>query len=183
VSRDHARIQTAIWQDRDFRGLSVPAQHMYMTVLSQPTLSRCGVLDFIATRLAALSASQSVRKVQTTVAELERCLFVVVDRHTCELLVRTYVRHDGVLDRENMGKAVARALSRVVSLDIRDAVVYELARVFSQRSDLSGWRGFADVDRDGFERVRAMASAMASPNGMPDGIGDDIRDEVRDGLR
>lgn len=163
MARDHARILTAIWRDEDFRALPPDAQHVYFTAISQQALSYAGVIDWRPSRLAALARDNTSRKVQAAVTKLERRRFVVVDRDTEELLIRSYVRHDGVLDRTNMGKACARALDRVVSLRLVGCLYDELGRLYASRPDLAGWAGFADINPDAFDRVCAMSSTIPLP--------------------
>lgn len=164
MARDHARLLTAIWRDDDFRALSVDAQHAYMTVLSQEGLSYVGALDFFPGRLAALAAGNTEKRVDTAVKALERARFVVVDRSTCEILIRTYVRHDGVLDRRNMGKAMGRGFAKVVSAKIRTAVYDELAYCYRLTDGRqAGWPGFAELYPAEFDRVQAMASTIPLP--------------------
>ena len=163
MARDHARIQTARWRNEDWRGLTPDAQWTYDTLLTQEALSYAGVLDYRAGRVASLAKGMTSRRVDAAVRVLEDGRFVVVDRMTEELLVRTYVRHDGVLDRSNMGKAVARALVKVVSLELRHAVIAELARHYIDKPLLSGWVGFRELNPDDMDRVTAMASTMPLP--------------------
>lgn len=171
MARDHARIQLGIWNKDDFRALPASAQHTYLAIISAPRLSYCGVLDYIPGRLAALSKGTSASKVEASVKVLEAARFVIVDRTTSELAVRTYVRHDGVLQRTNMGKAMGRALEKVVSDRIRNAIYKELRRYYKENPDLAGWDGFANVTPDAFTAALGipspMASAMPSPMESP----------------
>lgn len=163
MPRDHARIQTAIWNDEDWRDVSLEAQWVYTALTSQSALTYAGVIDYRPGRIAALAKGLTSRKVEAAVTQLEADRFVVVDRLTEELLVRTYVRHDGVLDRANMGKAVARAFAKVVSLDLRHAITTELARHYGDSPSLAGWHGIRDLDPDLMARVEAMASTIPLP--------------------
>lgn len=163
MARDHARLLTAIWRDDDFRGLSVDAQHAYMTVLSQEGLSYAGALDYFPGRLAALARGNTEKRVESAVRTLERARFVVVDRSTCEVLIRTYIRHDGVLDRRNMGKAMGRGFAKVVSSKIRTAIYDELAHCYRIDEKQAGWAGFAELYPVEFDRVQAMASTVPLP--------------------
>lgn len=163
MARDHARFYLSIWNDKDFRALTVEAQHAYMTLVSQPGLSYAGVLDYFPGRLATLTNGHTARRVSTAVTSLSRTRFVVVDRDTSELLVRTYVKHDGVLNRANMGKAVARAFGRVTSPNLRAAIVDELAKAFRRDPRLAGWVGIRELDDDLMAQVEAMASQMKLP--------------------
>ena len=163
MARDHARIKTSRATDRDWLALTQGAQWTYDTILRQPRLSYCGVIDYFPGRIAKQSSDATEAKVKTDVKRLERARFVVVDHDTSELLIRSYIRHDGVLDRVNMGKACARAFLAVSSAKLRDAFLMELARLMNERPTLAGLQGFADMTPDGF----AMASAMASTVPLP----------------
>lgn len=163
MARDHARIQTARNRDEDWRSLPWEAQWTYDQILCQEALSYAGIIDYRAGRIASLSANATPKKVEAAITALEAARFVVVDRMTEELLVRSYVRHDGVMDRANMGKAVGRALAKVVSMDLRQAVITELARHFGERPALAGWHGLRDLYPDVMERVEAMASTIPFP--------------------
>lgn len=165
MARDHARFQLAIWHNSEFRALSVESQHAYMTIVSQPGLNYVGVLDYIPGRLASLTQGHTVRRVSTAVRSLAHARFVVVDRDTSELLVRTYVKHDGVLDRANMGKALVRAFERVMSPLLREVILDELAKVYRRDQGLAGWVGIKELDADLMEQITDTASRIESGMG------------------
>lgn len=160
MARDHARLQTARNRDRDWRALTVDAQWAYDTMLTQEGISYVGVLDYFPGRIANVAKGMTARRVETAVKQLEDTRFVVLDRDTQELCVRTFVRHDGVLARVNMGKAMGRALAKVVSLEVRDVILDELAKCYRDDNDASGWDGFRDLFPDDFEVVTTRASRM-----------------------
>lgn len=156
MARDHARIQIAIWTDEDFRALPVSAQHMYMLLLTQPTLSYCGVLDYVPRRLVSHSSDLTITRINKTVGLLETARFVAVDHEAAELLIRSYVRHDGVLEVPNVTKAVVRALGRVFSKSLRAMVIKELGRLLREEPDAKGWRVLkAEPYAELFEEVQA----------------------------
>lgn len=164
MARDHARMQTRLWRpESDFRQLTMDAQWAYQLLCQQDALSYAGVLDYRPGRIAALAADATAAKVRSAVKRLETARYVLIDRGTEELLVRTYVRHDGVMDRTNMGKAVGRALTRVVSSDIHGAIIAELARHYGDKPGLSGWDGLADLYPDVMDKIRAMSSTIPFP--------------------
>lgn len=160
MARDHARIQTRIWNDKDFRSLTCAGQHMYFTLTSQPALSYCGVMDWWPGRLAQLANDADEATVYAAVKELLDTDYVCLDAETSELLVRSYVRHDRVLERANMGKAVGRALERVVSLDLRDTVFRELSRLHKESPKLPGFAGFKELYPTEFQTLTSMALGM-----------------------
>lgn len=162
MARNFARIYTRIWHDREFRDLKLDAQHAYFAVLSHPDLSHVGVTDYIPQRLAGLSADGNARRSKAALDQLRDARFIVIDETTAELCVRSLVRLDGIFDRKNMGKAAARHYAKVLSLDIREQLIDEMARHYADHPDAPGWEGFYEIDPDGFEELSAMASRMAS---------------------
>lgn len=158
MPRDHARVKTSIWDDPDFLRLKVAEQHVYLAMMSNKALSYCGVLDYIPSRFDHLAADLTPAKFTKAVNGLRENRFVVIDERTQELLLRSYVRHDGVLDRVNMGKAVGSAVEAVVSRRIRDAIGRELRRLLKDRPDLPGWIGLSTTS----PMAHAMASGMES---------------------
>lgn len=159
MARDHARIYLSIWDQDDFVDLTVAQQHAYLLLTTSRGLSRCGVLDFIPSRFEHLAADLTQARLRSAVKTLQSTRFVVVDGRTQELLVRTYVRHDGVLDRVNMGKATGTAFEAIVSRDLRAALGEELARLMKERPDLPGWEGLAATS----PTAHAMACGIACP--------------------
>lgn len=160
MARDHARMQTARWNDPDWRRLTQAAQHTYDMLTSHPDLSYCGVLDYLPARWLDLSMDLTEAKIKGAIRILERHRFVVVDRRTAEILVRSFIRHDKVLARRNMGHACGRALGLVHSGPIRDSILTELARLYLEDSSLDGWSGLRDYDPIAFDMACAMASDM-----------------------
>lgn len=79
--------------------------------------------------------------------------FIYIDQKTSELLVRTYVRHDGVMQRTNMGKAMGRAMQKVSSLNLLDILFGELSRLYADEPGLQGWNGLEDLYPDDFEKI------------------------------
>lgn len=165
MPRDHARIQTAIWSDPDFRALPERAQRMYFLILSQPRLNYCGVLDYMPTRLAKFAADSTPRTVGNAVNLLESRGFVVEDAETSELLVRSFVRHDGLLESPNVTKAMVKDYWAVLSDDIKKAVVEELSRAYTANPDQKGWKGLSEASTALFSMVTGKGSRKGSANG------------------
>lgn len=165
MPRDHARIQTAIWSDPDFRQLPERAQRMYFLALSQPRLNYCGVLDYMPVRLAKFAADSSPRTVANAVSVLESRAFVVVDPETSELLLRSYVRHDGLLEMPNVTKAMVKDYNAVLSDDIKKVVLEELCRAYDEQPNLKGWQGLAEGSPELYSVLTAKGSRKGSANG------------------
>lgn len=143
MARTHGRVKVSIWDDPDFVALKRDEQHAYFVLMTNKGLSRCGVIDFIPSRFEGLAADMSAAKFKAAVLGLKRARFVVIDERTQELLLRSHVRHDGVFDRVNMGKAVGTAYEAVVSRSLRRAIGDELARHMKEFDELPGWVGLA----------------------------------------
>lgn len=158
MARDHARVKTSIWDDPDFVGLRVAEQHLYFALMSNKGLSRVGVIDYIPSRFDRLAADLTPARFIKAIGGLRAARFVVLDERTQELLLRSYVRHDGVLDRVNMGKAVGTAFEAVVSAEIQHAIGDELARLMKDDAELAGWIGLAATS----PTAHAMACGMES---------------------
>lgn len=160
MPRDHARMQIAIWRDGDWRKLDQAAQHTYWMLTSHEDLSYCGHIDYLPGRWLDLAAGLTIAKLKASIRTLERARYVVVDRKTTELLVRSFIRHDKILARRNMGNACARALGSVHSSALRDVILHELARLWLEDKERDGWAGFKDFDPIAFDMACAMALDM-----------------------
>ena len=123
-------VQTSIWVDEDFRALSADAQRAYLMVFSQPKITNCGVIAYVPGRLSKFAVDDSVVRLERAVSELEDARFVVVDRETQELLVRTFIRHDRVVRVEKMKLAALREFREVESVVIRRALREENPGLF-----------------------------------------------------
>lgn len=139
MANDYARVMRSIWGDDDFRDLPHDAQWLYFHLLTSPALTYCGVTDWRPARIAALTHDLTADDIEAASVELEGNLFTVVDRDSEEVLVRTFVRHDGLMAVWNMAAAMAKAHSAVVSKALRGVIVHELKRLKDDEPDLKGW--------------------------------------------
>lgn len=122
-----ASIQSAIWADEDFCDLPAEAQRMYFLLLSQPKLTLCGALDYMPTRWARLSPNTTVACVEAAVEALAHAGFVCVDHDTCEVVVRTYVRHGHTTTKSwKLLKGLWSSLEGVSSAQLRAVIAREL---------------------------------------------------------
>lgn len=144
MARKYAQIQVSIWSDEDFKALDPLYQHMYFVLLSQPRMNLCGVIDFIPSRIAQASYDLTRAQVEERVAHLDKKRYVVVDEDTSELLIRTFIRNDGLLKMPNVATGMASDYGEVMSQKLRTAIEKELARVYKEDPELKGWES---VDR------------------------------------
>lgn len=145
MPRDHGRIRWAIWSDDDFRALRGEDQRLFMLLLSQPGLSYAGVVPYTITRWARLASDSTVVKLRKSVNALEADRFVVLDESTEELLVRSFIRHDGLLDSPNICRAAVRDFTAVASPLLRAVIVCEVVRLMDEDPRLGADRSWDDV--------------------------------------
>ena len=137
--RDFAQIKLSIWNDDAFLDLSNNAQLLYFVLISHPTMNRAGVGTWHAGRLSGLCSSWSRPVVEAAARELIDGRFIVIDEDTDEFLVRTFVRHDGLMKQRNLATTMAREFAAVGSRSIKGVVVWELRRLHEEHPEFKGW--------------------------------------------
>ena len=129
MARTEARVKTSIWRDEDFLSLSPTAKLVYLSLISQPTLTLCGVVAYTP-RALANSLGTGYSRVTAAVEELGRQKFVQVDGHTEEVWVRTFIKNDGVLTKPYMAIAMTKDVLCVRSKRIRTGIIDSLGPSF-----------------------------------------------------
>lgn len=152
---DYAQVRRDIWSDEDFRELPAASQWLYLHVITSPTISYCGVADWRPARIAALTADQTARSIELAAVELEGNHYLIVDRETEEVLVRSWVKHDGLMGKWNMAAALARTYGEVASKVLRGVIVHELRRLKKNDPTMRGW------ERD--DIVKLLAKPAITP--------------------
>jgi hypothetical protein len=145
---------------------------MYFFPLSQEDVAQDGVL---ALRLRRWSGSASGLDEAVVVEELNELAagrFVVIDRDTEELLIRSFIRRDGVYRQPNLLRAAKKHLVLVKSPAIRAALAAEMLRIRSLDDVPQG--SVADVDAmfaelfvESVEIPADMPTSKGSPKGSP----------------
>lgn len=148
MARDRGSILFSLWGDDDWRELSVAAQHLYMQLLSSPSLSYAGVADWRPAKLA-LAADASGAERYDAGLELFGALFVVIDDDSEEILIRSFLRHDGLLNKPNVAIAFAKAYADVTSSMLRGVIVHELRRLKAEFPEWKAWTNDASADHMG----------------------------------
>lgn len=134
MARRFAPLLTAIWDDDDFCSLTPDAQRMYMQILSQKRLSLCGVVPYAPRNLARGCAALTLDDIHAALDELEAEDYILIDRDTDEILVRTIVKHD-----PPRGAKVLQGMwthwSEIDSARFRQLIVHSLS------DELWNWKG------------------------------------------
>lgn len=129
MPREHARISVRIWIDRDWRTLPHSEQWAYKMLLSQKEINAAGVLPLMVGKWCKGSVDVTHERLWSWLRALEAKRYIVIDEDSEELLVRTFIRNDGVMKIPNMIKAARKAASAVDSARLRRALVEEFRRV------------------------------------------------------
>ncbi|WP_087484912.1 hypothetical protein [Brachybacterium massiliense] len=139
MASDRAYINRGIWNDADHRQLTLEAQHLYYMLLTHPTLSYVGVVDWRPNRLTPFARGLTVQRIEAAAAELSAGLYVVIDEATEEVLIRSWVKHDGVLKQPRLAVSMANAYTRTASNELRGVIVHELRRQREAHPEYACW--------------------------------------------
>ena len=147
MAREIANVQTSLWGNPEWKGLQVVEQWLYLHLMSHPTLSYAGVADWLPKRVAAASSGLTVEQVEQAGRGLQSARFVFVDESTDEVLVRSFLRHDGLLKQPRLSVSMVNAFSGIASLNIQKIVVHELQKLADEFPE---WKAFES------EKVRVI---------------------------
>lgn len=124
-----AVIGTGMWGESSIRSLTRLQQQAYSLVYTQPDVNRCGVLAYRPRYWANLSADATEEALRKDLHDLHDSRHVVLDEVDEQLLIRTYVRWDGLLTQPLVVAAMVRDFHNVTSPVIRLAFLAELRRL------------------------------------------------------
>lgn len=178
MAKEYGQLRHDIWSDDDWLNLTVPAQHLYMTLLSDPTLNYCGVADWRPGKLAQRAAENRAADTILAAAELSYAYFVVIDEETEEVLIRSYLRHDPILKNPRLAVTMAKEYGVIGSRKIRAALVHELSRLRRENPDWPAWEKPQvktvlkqnAVSAREMESDLPMAVATYFPSGLPSAL-------------
>lgn len=163
MTREYARVRVTIWADADFRRLPWQAQALYLQLISSPTMNLCGVADWRPKRIAALTADITPADVEKAAGVLQERGYVVVDDDTEEILVRSFIRHDGLIKTPNIAAAMVKDYAGTASESLRGVVVHELHRLHDDDPGMKGWVVASKLLSE------PTVDPMTIPSGMPSG--------------
>jgi hypothetical protein len=164
----HARFLCRMWDDQDWIALSPRGQWFYMLLTSQASLNRAGVTALTSKRWKRLASGPAVeQQIALAMKELEDEKFIVVDSDTEELLVRSYMRNDGIVKQPNVLKAACRQAREILSPKLRAALLAELRRLDPPTNESAAKALAATIE------ALAKGSANPSPDPSRNGSGRD----------
>jgi hypothetical protein len=126
MAREYGKIMSAIWRDQDFKALASGPQRLYILLLSQADISSCGALGLAINRWASCAPDTDVDRLWHDLRALESANFVVIDRGTDELLVRSFIKWDHGYTNHKRRPAIAAAAASLTSQRIRGLVAATL---------------------------------------------------------
>lgn len=140
MARDRANINTAIWTSEEFRDLPGDQQLLYFILTTHPRLSYVGVVDWREARLAAMTADATPESVRKAAEGLQAARFVFIEDDTEEILVRSFMRHDGLLKQPKLSISMVNAYADIASKRLREVVAFELQRLHQDYPDWAAFR-------------------------------------------
>lgn len=95
MARSYGRTLCAIWSDEHFLQLSMGAKHTYWMLTTQDNVTACGSLPLTLRRWSGYHSDDEQDSFEDWLAELVDERFIFIDQESEELLIRTFVKHDG----------------------------------------------------------------------------------------
>lgn len=129
MARSHGRIYSVIWSDPDFLALTPTAQRLYLFLLTQPDLNQAGLVALRTRRWSRSAKALNADSLAADLAELETARFVLVDEDTEEVLLRTFVRNDGVHRQPNVMRRMGEDALEIASPQLRRGLLAELLKL------------------------------------------------------
>ncbi|MEN6548029.1 MAG: hypothetical protein ABFE07_18480 [Armatimonadia bacterium] len=129
MARAHGRVLSSIWEDEDFIALTQQQQRLYLFLISQPNLNHAGLLPLTLRRWARKATGLTAAELDEHLDALAKAHFIVLDVDTEELLIRSFVRNDGVWRMPKVMGAMVSGAMEIESKALRRALLEEMDRV------------------------------------------------------
>lgn len=136
MARTFAAFKGSAWSQDDWRELPHSCQWLYQLLISQPQINNLGVLHLAPRRWARLSADTTETSVTALLDELQNERYIYADWDFEELLVRTFIRHDGVEKVGNLVKSARKQFEQLQSETIRLILAHEYPEIFTSGEPL-----------------------------------------------
>ena len=183
MARDRANLRIDLWADEDWRKLSMGAQHLYMLILSHSTLNYAGVADWRPGRLAALTSGRTPADIRQDAQELSEASFIYADEMTEEVLIRSFLRHDGVIKHPRLHVSMAKDYAGISSDAIRAFIAYEAQKLHRENPTLALWEDarVQTILKATARDLKAETQAVAKdiPDAMPNPLPKDLNSDPK----
>lgn len=138
--RDHATVNYGMTNDPDYRALPAPAQHLYLSLWVSAGMSYCGVRDWRPSRISGLTHGYGAADVRRAAQCLEARHFIVTDDDTEEVLLRSWVRFDGLMRQWRLAVSFVNAYTDTASSILRGVIVHEAIKLRQHEPELRCWQ-------------------------------------------
>jgi hypothetical protein len=134
-----------------------------MMLLSQRDINHAGVMHLRVSKWAKRCITTTEDDIRERLDILTAAAYVVIDEYTEELLVRSFLRNDGIVKQPNMVKAALRMAEAVESPMIRRTLADEIERLDEQFAKLPK----VDVQEEARATVRLLRGAAGGHHEPP----------------
>jgi hypothetical protein len=141
MARSYATIDCGLAEDEDFAALSVGAKAIYHHLIEQRTILACGLLDLTLRRWANKLNATDRPHLAEWLNELQAADYILIDKDTEELLIRTFVKWDGGHKHKLRRMAVIESARMILSKRLLDALMIEFDKLgisMDEESDPDG---------------------------------------------
>jgi len=135
MAREHARILVSRRSEPDWQALLTDEQWLYDQLLTQANINNAGVVPLQVRKWARGAADMTTERIEAALSGLADKGFVLFDTDTEEALVRTFMRHDGVVKHRYMLKNALAVAKQTESPRLRHALAAELRRFGNADAD------------------------------------------------
>jgi hypothetical protein len=162
MARSEARLLFSVWEG--LSEISDSAKLAYFAVLTDSSLTQCGA--------GPLRPSKWCKNLREPVlSELDEHRKIFVDHDTEEVLIRTFVRRDGVAKMPNVLRAALKSATMIESLRLRKELAVELRTLHDERApEAEGLLRevldeclFVADELEGVQRARSAAAPDPEP--------------------
>ena len=181
MARDYAKIYTSIRDDDEFRLLGPAAQGLYFQLLIGE-VSKAGTFWWRPKKLAQLFGSTTPDDIETIGTELADHRFVLIDYDTDEALVRSFIRHDGILKSPNMVKSMVATWRDIGSQVIKDVVLNQVRREVERTPSLRDLHVLPEVFKEPSESVDETLPSGFPNRTLPETLTERVAETPRQGF-
>ena len=133
MARVYGKLLTSIWTDQEFASLSAATQRLYMLLLASPKMSSAGVLPLQVARWSKTARDSSLEGSERALSELEARGYLVVDRESDEVWIRSFIKHDKGYANGNLAKGIVSAIENgIESVDISRLAAGEMMKCLQE---------------------------------------------------
>jgi hypothetical protein len=157
----YVRVVRSIWTDPEWLDLTSTQKLVYLQLISQPNVSKCGVLPFVPRRWAHMHPDLSADDLIGALSALEAKRYVVIDRDTEEILIRTYLRYDEAWKQTNGTRGIQIEAQEIMSKRLLDAVIEEYEQASGNPWDKGNDKACANPCDEGNDKACATPLSLS----------------------